>query len=154
MALALWQACFWAALRFATLPESHPLHPLFCTRARHYIKSHRSPLHELALLLGTPPDRIECIMPVRTALAHKLKAKIHLSKLSEEAEDALRGDQSCIRLFSDGSGLDGGVSAAAVMYRPGRGPRVLRFHLGPLTDHTVFEAEAVGVILALHMLHF
>ena len=80
--------------------------------------------------------------------------KICLSEPSEEAEDALRGDQSCIRLFLDGSGLDGGVGAAAVMYKPGRGPQVLRFHLGPLTDHTVFEAEAVGVILALHMLHF
>jgi hypothetical protein len=80
--------------------------------------------------------------------------KICLSEPSEEVEDALRGDQSCIRLFSDSSGLDGGVGTAAVMYRPGQGPRVLRFHLSPLTDHTVFEAEAVGVILALHMLHF
>ena len=64
MALALWQACFQAALRLVTLPESHLLHPLFCTRAQCYIKSHRSPLHELMLLLGTPPDRIECITPV------------------------------------------------------------------------------------------
>ena len=30
----------------------------------------------------------------------------------------------------------------------------MRFHLGPLTDHTVFEVEAMGVIVALHMLHF
>ena len=55
MALALWQACFQVALQLATLPESHPLHPLFRTWAQRYIKSHRSPLHELALLLGTPP---------------------------------------------------------------------------------------------------
>ena len=106
------------------------------------------------LLLGPPPDRVECITPVRPTPAHELKIKICLSELSEEAEDALRGNQSCIRLFLDGSGLDSGIGAAAVMYRLGWGPRVLRFHLGPLTDHTVFEAEAVGVILALHMLHF
>ena len=33
MALALWQACFWVALQLATLPETHPLHPLFHTWA-------------------------------------------------------------------------------------------------------------------------
>ena len=31
---------------------------------------------------------------------------------------------------------------------------MLHYHLGALTDHTVFEAEAVGVLLALHLLRF
>ena len=158
MALALRQACFRAALWLATLPESHPLHPLFRT-GLNVTSSPTGPRYmSLRYYWEPPPDRVECITPVRPAPAHELKAKIRLSELSEEAEDALQGDQSCIRLFSDGSGLDGGIGAAAVMYRPGWGPRVLRFHLSPLTDHTVFEAEAVGhtvgVILALHMLHF
>lgn len=31
---------------------------------------------------------------------------------------------------------------------------MLRYHLGPLTKHTVFGAEAVGLLLALHMLKY
>ena len=33
MAMVLWQVCFQAALWLATLPEPHPLHPLFHTQA-------------------------------------------------------------------------------------------------------------------------
>ena len=119
MALALWQACFWVVLRLVTLPKTHPLHPLFHTWARHYIKSHRSLLHELVLLLGTPPHGIECITLVRPMPAHELKMKICLSKPSEEMEDTLWGNQICIHLFSDGLGLDGGIGPAAVMYKLG-----------------------------------
>ena len=59
-----------------------------------------------------------------------------------------------IQVFSDGSGLDGQIGTAAVMYRPRSGPKTLRYHLGPTSEHTVFEAEAVGLLLALHMLSF
>ena len=55
-------------------------------------------------------------------------------------------------IFSNGSGLDGRVGATVVMYRRGQEPKVLRYNMGLLTEHTVFEAEAVGVMLALHML--
>jgi len=50
--------------------------------------------------------------------------------------------------------MDGGIGATAVMYRPGQGPKTLRFNLGTPVEHMVFEAEAVGVVLALHMLRY
>ena len=59
-----------------------------------------------------------------------------------------------IQVFSDGSGLDGQIGAAVVMYKPGSGPKTLRYHLGPASEHTVFEAEVVGLLLALHMLSY
>ena len=31
-------------------------------------------------------------------------------------------------------------------------PKVVRFHLGTIADHTVYEAELVGLLLALHLL--
>ena len=46
-----------------------------------------------------------------------------------------------------------GVGASAVLYSPGRHrPRVLHYHLGPSSDHTVYEAELVGTLLALELL--
>ena len=58
-----------------------------------------------------------------------------------------------MRVYSDGSDCDGGVGAAAVLYRRECArPRVLRYHLGPSDKHTVAEAEMVGTILAAHLL--
>src|SRR6266481_5337706 len=36
----------------------------------------------------------------------------------------------------------------------GQGPKMLRYNLGSLTEHTVYEAEAVGVLLVLNMLRY
>ena len=55
-------------------------------------------------------------------------------------------------MYSDGSGIDGQVGEAAVLFRRNREPKVLRFHLGTATDHTVYEAELIGLMLALHLL--
>ena len=52
-----------------------------------------------------------------------------------------------IHVFLDGSGIDGQVEAAVV-----QDMRVLRSHLGALSEHTVFEVEALGVLLAFHLL--
>ena len=41
----------------------------------------------------------------------------------------------------------------AALYVPGRcRPRILRYHLGPSTEHTVYEAEVVGALLALQLI--
>jgi ribonuclease HI len=55
-------------------------------------------------------------------------------------------------VFSDGSGHDGNIGAAAVLLREGHEPRILFFNLGSDEDHTVYEAEAVGLTLAAHLL--
>ena len=50
------------------------------------------------------------------------------------------------------SGHDGKIGAAAVMMTDGMEIQTLRYHLGSETEHTVYEAEVIAVILALHML--
>jgi len=62
--------------------------------------------------------------------------------------------ESDIRIYTDGSGYEGKVGAAAVLYRKGADEleKILRYHLGPLTKHTTFEGEAVGSILAAWMM--
>ena len=55
-------------------------------------------------------------------------------------------------IYTDGSGHDKKISAAAVMMVNGMEIQMLHYHLGSETEHTVYEAEAITVILALHML--
>src|SRR6266481_3038839 len=69
---------------------------------------------------------------------------------SSRAED--RTDQAEVRAYSDGSGIDGHAGAAAVLYRGNWVIKTLRYFLGPLTQHTTYEAEVVGVLLALKLL--
>ena len=57
--LVLHKMCQRAAAWMATFPKIHPLQPLFHTRARWYIKSHRLPLYELAHIYDMEPDRME-----------------------------------------------------------------------------------------------
>ncbi|CAG8624840.1 14744_t:CDS:2, partial [Acaulospora colombiana] len=60
--------------------------------------------------------------------------------------------QDDIMVYSDGSGFDGQIGAAAVMYRNGRLTKHLQYHLGPITEHTVYEGELIGILLALELL--
>ena len=57
-----------------------------------------------------------------------------------------------IRIYSDGSGQDGQIGAAAVLMRDSRPPRTLFYHLGPDLEHTVYDAEVLGSLLALHLI--
>jgi ribonuclease HI len=55
-------------------------------------------------------------------------------------------------VFLDGSAHGGKVGAAAILIRKDKPDRVLHYHLGPESKHTVHEAELVGMILALHLI--
>ncbi|KAF8510315.1 hypothetical protein JB92DRAFT_2728297 [Gautieria morchelliformis] len=48
--------------------------------------------------------------------------------------------------------MEGGAGAAAVLYRGERKVAGLRYHLGTLDKHTMYEAEAIGVVLGLELL--
>jgi ribonuclease HI len=66
-----------------------------------------------------------------------------------------RNDDAYIKIYTDGSGCDGGVGAAAVMFK-GKSKKpshTLRYHLGKPEDHSTYEAETIGIYLATHMLH-
>ncbi|KAI0761565.1 hypothetical protein BD413DRAFT_616942 [Trametes elegans] len=58
-----------------------------------------------------------------------------------------------LRIYSDGSDIDGGVGAAAVlMGADGTVRDVLHYHLGSSRWHTVPEAETVGLVLGAELL--
>ena len=61
-------------------------------------------------------------------------------------------DQNIIQVYTDGSGIEGKIGAAAVLYRNGvlKGRR--RMQLGSTKHHTVYEGEGVGMILGLELI--
>ena len=61
-------------------------------------------------------------------------------------------DNSDIKVYSDGSHFEGGVGAAALLYRNGEEKDVVRAYLGTEDEHMVFEVELVGEIMAAKLL--
>ncbi len=142
--------CQRAILRMATLPDSHPLRACM-VRAAYYVQRHRSPLHELIHAFNTRTGEIETIGNYRPspARAPTLETIIHSRA---EAARFDRQSRAQVRLYSDGSAHNGGVGAAAVLMRAGASPRILRMYLGTADEHTVYEAELVGMGLAMELL--
>jgi hypothetical protein len=57
-----------------------------------------------------------------------------------------------VSVYSDGSGFEGGVGASTVQYINNIETKVLHYHLGSLKEHTVYEAEILGLTLSFHLL--
>ncbi|KNZ78773.1 hypothetical protein J132_09911 [Termitomyces sp. J132] len=55
-------------------------------------------------------------------------------------------------IYNNGSGFEGGVGAAAVLFIHEQEKALLCFYLGPASQHTVYKAEIVGMFLALQLL--
>ncbi|KAF8440932.1 hypothetical protein L210DRAFT_3326110, partial [Boletus edulis BED1] len=147
------RACNNATLRMATLPKSHPLNSHIISTLRHRSR-HKSPLHRLTNAFHYDPRKFEDILPVR----HNPKWSPDVTvAVEEEKNAALLQDIEAetthdICLYSDGSGIEGGIGGAAVLRRNGRKVDELRLTLGRSKDHTVYEGEIVGMILAVELL--
>ena len=68
-------------------------------------------------------------------------------------EDRVLAADGAYQVYMDGSDIDGGVGAAALLYIPGHAAlRVLQLHLGPSTWHTVYKAEVAATVLRVELL--
>ena len=72
----------------------------------------------------------------------------------EDSINSEATDKADFKVFSDGSGHDNGIGAAAILYEKNRHRplRSLKAHLGTPDKYNTFEAEAVGVVLALWLI--
>ena len=52
-----------------------------------------------------------------------------------------KADPASIKIYIDGSSIDGGIGAAAVLYTNNTLRELLQHHLGSDRHHTVYEAE-------------
>ncbi|CAA7269138.1 unnamed protein product [Cyclocybe aegerita] len=144
---------FMAALRLATLPATHPLHTAVKSAAKRKVKRHTTPLHDLMHMYKLQPELMEKIKGVQQGpkWAPQVRIQIARSKERAEEEERKRADDD-IRIYTDGSGYEGRIGGAAVLYRGGVVKRTLWHRLGKETAHTVYEGEGVGLILAMELI--
>jgi len=144
-----------AALHLATLPETHPLSKPVMSAARRFVKTHTTPLHHLMRELGRDPATLEMIEAVRQTNKWKAAFTMEIEEKREDAEVVElqdREDQAGVRVYTDGSGLGGEIGAAAVLYRGDMERGQLRYRLGTVEEHMVYEGECVGILLGLELI--
>ena len=152
--LLIRKSCFRAHARMATLPPDHPLHKPVNWKTTSTTKKHRGPLQNLARLYVTGARKYEKIPsaphdPSRTGV---LPFRISIAATKEHSARDLENTDEEIQVFSDGLVQDGKVGAAAILFKKDAPARILHFHLGPESEHTVHEAELAGMLLAIHLI--
>jgi hypothetical protein len=120
------KTCHRATLRMATLPAPHPL-AKESKKAYEYSerrqfqgrKWHPSPLYRLMNEFQINPSMIEKIEPVRHYPKWEPDVATQIAESTKQAEknDILATED--MRVYSDGSSVDGGVGGAAVLVRGG-----------------------------------
>lgn len=150
----------------AAHPRSHPLYHLVrSATTKRVVKHHRSSLHHAcrAFELNPSASDVETIVHSRRCggppgpepPSGATSTTPYQIRIAPDRRTAIAEHDACndeIKVYCDGSGQNEKVGAAAVLYRGDKRPRVLRYHLGTEKEHTVREAEAVGLTLAARLI--
>ena len=156
MELALIKACHNAIVRSLTLPDTHPLHQVIQTAKLHPPIKHLSPTSINILLkqFQLRNIRIETIFSAASIPRQPTRFKTITDSSRENSIDSEFGDDADYKVFSDGSRHNNGIGAAAMLYRKGRSSSIkkLQAFLGTPEEHNTYEAEAIGVLLAIWLL--
>jgi ribonuclease HI len=142
-----------AATRLGTLHEAHPLYKAVTNARVRCVKRHPTTLHDLIWRYNVQPDRLEKMGSTEREANWRPICKTEIPESTEQAAILDECDPADIKIYTDGSGFEDHVGAAAVLWRTGRnGERSMKYHVGDLTQHEVYEGEGYGTILALEML--
>jgi len=146
---------FRAALHLCSLPRTHPLHTIIRTANRHKVKRHKSPIHNLLSHLKLNSNYIEIVKAVRRRPDYQPSFDRFICDTKDDAFTmaSISHINYRYKIYSDGSGYEGGIGASAVLYKGENVVKVLRHYLGTDKCHTVYEAEGVGVAMGLHLLN-
>jgi len=145
--------CHNSAIRIATLPKHHPLYNDARKAATRLPKRHPSSLQIILYSLPLLPHDIETVDTIKKAPSWTPPVETQISNTAEEAIELDNTNEDDIKIYTDGSGLDGNIGAAAVLTRGFHPFKIARHYLGPDTEHTVYEGECVGQLLGLHLLN-
>lgn len=80
--------------------------------------------------------------------------KTHIAKTREDSIAAEAQSTTRLRVYTDRSGYKGGIGVAVILYK-GNAPTpasCLQYYLKPVTQHSMYEAEAVGLLLAAKLI--
>jgi len=116
------------------------------------VRHHKTAIHNLIWHLAVDPQMIETIIPWPI---HPNSHTPFSTSIASSKEDAIAEFRRCTNrtmIFTDGSSTNRKVGATASLYVNFTHIATLCYHLGNDSEHTVFEAEAVGLILAVQLL--
>lgn len=152
--LMLEKTCHRNITRLCTLPKSHPV---LCIAKRCIApidQKHLTNLHLLIRRFNLDPKDIETINPPKYTSADPLPVTVIIDNSRKDSIRNEEQEKARYKIYSDGSGQNGQAGAAAVLmeWDNPTPSKILRYHLGPLSRHTTYEAEAVGAILATHLM--
>ena len=141
-----------AAIRLATLPGSHLLHKPVANAASRLVKRHPTPLHDLMHRYGIQPHKVETIEAVCFDTGWKPGLTTKVITDTDKVIEEIQNDNPDVKVFTDGSGMEGKIGAAAVLYRNGNLKTKLRHQLGTQRQHTVYEGEGIGIVLGARLI--
>ncbi|KAF8799851.1 hypothetical protein BYT27DRAFT_7030218, partial [Phlegmacium glaucopus] len=155
--LCLKKICHRALIRICSLPSTNPVAMQVMRYHCRPAKKHLTNIQYLLQIFGTDPSLLEDIPAAAKPPGYRLPIDTVITESKEESIENESRDDANIRIYTDGSSQNGYVGAAAVMYYPRNGiisepSRILRYRLGTDEEYSVWDAEAVGGLMALWLL--
>jgi hypothetical protein len=98
------------------------------------------------------PLVVETIEAVQQSPKWTCKFITHIAAKREQAVEEEANNQLDVHIYADGSGIEGNIGVAAVLYCNGRLHKLLKCQLGLVLHHTVHKGELVGVGLEFDLL--
>lgn len=140
-------------IRLCTLPDHHALAPTVKQDHKDREKKlpHRTPIQTMVQRYPEhDPAKTEKIAlrirpPDHEPTFDTLIATTRKESIEQEKEDTAR-----VKIYTDGLGIDEKTGAAALLYygQDAEPTKTLHYHLGRKANHSTYEAEWIGAILA------
>ena len=144
--------CHNADIHLATLPTSHPLSKPVTNAAARVVKWHPTPIHDLMYRFSIKPRVIKKIQAARHSTNQKPGVMTTIETDREKAISSVEVDDSDVKIFMDGSGMNGSIGASVAPYRFNRLKASLQFRLGGIEQHMIYEGEATRILLAMQLI--
>ncbi|KAF5327397.1 hypothetical protein D9619_004072 [Psilocybe cf. subviscida] len=146
-----------AYICISTLPANHILNmQAHAARAtRHIIKKQLSPLQQMAQRYPKiNPDQIEKIGHEKRPVSFTPVFVTDIAATRQESINIENNDKARYKIYTDGSGMEGQVGAAALLFEDDHTEPIAtrHYHLGPASQYTTYDAEWVGILLAVWLL--
>jgi hypothetical protein len=139
-----------STIRMATIQKPHPIHSIITRHGSLQLlpRPNESPLSQMFRLAKIDPNKVEKIIPPHRSPEYTPPFETEVAESREDSIENEAEDKSAIQIYTDGSGIDGKVGGAAVMYKGEQEEphQTLRYHRGSTQEHSTYEAEAVGVV--------